>query len=97
VDQLREHGGNAVSEVLSFDNIFKRGKLVDLDAIKGNDQLLVLAEGDLVGGSSCFASLADTFADIEGHTTRCSFHLPTKVTLTMRELGDNLAYLSIQL
>lgn len=72
MDQLREHGGNAVSEVLSFDNIFKRGKLVDLDAIKGNDQLLVLAEGDLVGSSSCFASLADTFRGLLTLRTKVS-------------------------
>ena len=96
LDQFGEHCCSAVGKVLSFDDVFERGKLVDLDAVEGHDQFLVLAQSDLVGSSSSFTSFAHAFADVERDTPRGALHLVTKISFPTGELGDNAAYLSIE-
>jgi len=76
--------------------VIKLGKLVDLDAVEGDDEFLVFAEGDLVGCSSGFALFANTFAKVERDAAGGSFHLGPKVPLATRKLGDDPVYCAIQ-
>jgi hypothetical protein len=51
----------------------------------------------LIGGSSCVATLADAFADVEGDAASGPFHLIAKVGLAPGELGDDAADFAIEL
>jgi len=96
-NELGEHGGDAVGEVLSLDDVVSGGEAVDLDAIESDGQLLVLSQDNLIGGSSCVTALADAFADVEGDAASGAFHLVTKVGLAPRELSDDASDFAIEL
>jgi hypothetical protein len=82
---------------LRLDDIAARGKLIDLNAIKSDYYLFVFTQSHLVGSGPGFAALANAFANIEGHASRCSFHLSSKVTFATRKLRHDLTHLSIEL
>jgi len=82
-DQLREHRGRAIGQVLGQNDVFEGNQPVDLDAIQGDDQFFGFAESDLVGRGSGLAALADAFADVERYAARgpalrvpCSVSVP---------------------
>jgi hypothetical protein len=97
LDQLREHGSDAVGHVLRRYNLLDGRQLVDLNTVEGNYQLFRFSECYFVRGPSRSAALAHAFANIERHASGRTAHLTAKISFATRESSNDATDSSIQL
>jgi len=96
-NELGQHGCDTIGEILSLNDVFLRGKFVNLDAIECDDKFFVFSERYFIGGSTGLTTFANAFSDVERDAPGCASHLGAKVGFATGELRDHAPYDPIEL